>query len=88
MTKNVAVIFGYLHCHKTCNSYVSMSFRHGSQSGLKICTGLSKTSDQIFTQPNASSSSRSKKPEIFMSLYSSVLSQSGPTKSVGEGEGV
>ena len=45
------------------------------------------SSDQIFTYFNASAVSRSTKPEIFMSLSLSVLSQSGPPKSVGRGSG-
>ena len=44
-------------------------------------------SDQIFTYFNASAVSRFTKPEIFMSLPPSVLSQSGPPKSVGGGGG-
>ena len=46
-----------------------------------------RSSDQIFTYFNASAVSRSTKPEIFMSLSLSVLSQSGPPKSVGGGVG-
>ena len=37
---------------------------------------------------DASAASRSTKPEIFMSLSLSVLSQSGPPKSVGWGVGL
>ena len=44
-----------------------------------------RSSDQIFTYFNASAVSRPTKPEIFMSLSLSVLSQSGPPKSVGGG---
>ena len=47
--------------------------------------GPQRSSDQIFTYFNASAVSRSTKPEIFMSLPLSVLSQSGPPKSVGGG---
>ena len=50
--------------------------------------GPIRSSDQIFTYFNASAVSRSTKPEIFMSLSLSVLSQSGPPKSVGGGGGV
>ena len=44
-----------------------------------------RSSDQIFTYLNASAVLRPTKPEIFMSLSLSVLSQSGPPKSVGGG---
>ena len=42
---------------------------------------------QIFTYFNASAVSRFTKPEIFVSLPLSVLSQSGPPNSVGGGGG-
>ena len=52
---------------------------------LKGLKGPIRSSDQIFTYFNASAVSRPTKPEIFMSLSLSVLSQSGPPKSVGGG---
>ena len=68
-----------------------------SQSGPPICTpiwaffrafkALRALNDQIFTYFNASAVSRYTIPEIFMSLPLSVLSQSGPPKSVGGGGG-
>ena len=45
--------------------------------------GPKRSSDEIFTYFNASAVSRSTKPEIFMSLSHSVLSQSGPQKASG-----
>ena len=45
--------------------------------------GPSKSSDQIFTYFNALALSRSTKPEIFMSLYLSIPSQSGLQKASG-----
>ena len=55
---------------------------------LEAFKGPIRSSDQIFTYFNASAVSRPTKPEIFMSLSLSVLSQSGPPKSVGGGSGV
>ena len=49
--------------------------------------GPIRSSDQIFTYFNASAVSISTKPEIFMSLSHSVLSQSGPPKASGRGVG-
>ena len=69
-------IFGYPNL---CHSVVP--------SPMQDMTGLIRSSDQILTYFNASAVSRSTKPEIFMSLSLSVLSQSGPPKSVGGGGG-
>ena len=54
---------------------------------FRALKGPIRSSDQIFTYFNASAVSRPTKPEIFMSLSLSVLSQSGPPKSVGGGGG-
>ena len=54
---------------------------------LEAFKGPIRSSDQIFTYFNASAVSRPTKPEIFMSLSLSVLSQRGPPKSVGGGGG-
>ena len=67
--------------HKSPNFYLILGLFEGLQ-GLK---GPQRSSDQMFTYFNASAVSKSTKPEIFMSLSHSVLSQSGPPKSVGSG---
>ena len=79
---------------------MSLSLSVCSQSGPPICTSfwaflrafkalraLQRPSDQIFRYFNASAVSRPTKPEIFMSLSLSVLSQSDPSKSVWSGVG-
>ena len=71
---------------------MSLSLSVCSQSGPPIFTnyfgpfkGPIRSSDQIFTYFNASAVSRSTKPEIFMSLPLSVLSQRVPQKASGGG---
>ena len=79
---------------------MSLSLSVCSQSGPPICTlfwaffrafkalrALLGPQIKFYTYFNASAVSRPTKPEIFMSLSLSVLSQSGPPKSVGGGGG-
>ena len=69
---NLYLIFGPFRAFK------ALRVLKGPQSQIKFFT---------YFKLNASAVSRSTKPEIFMSLSLSVLSQSGPPKSVGSGGG-